>query len=123
MTIEVLLKIGSSLAIVLSFALNLYLFFRSRADERFTQLSDRADRITKSLADEMAERRDQNSVLFREMAVLAATVSGMPTHSDLGDIRQDLSTLARTLASVNQRSETTLNSLNRIESYLLERRP
>lgn len=123
MTLDLLLKIGSTAAIVLSFALNLYLFLRSRADDRFDRINERADRMAKAMQDEIQERRAEASRLERNHAVLEATVSGLPTHDDLGDIREELSTLARTLASVNQRSETTLNSVQRIENYLLERKP
>ncbi len=122
MTLDMLVKIGSSAAIVMSFALNLYLFLRSRSDNRFDRINERADRIAKEVQAEIQERRAEESRLERNHAVLQATVLGLPTHDDLGDIRQDLSTLARMLASVNQRSETTLNSVQRIESYLLERK-
>ncbi len=123
MTFDRFLEMGSAAAIVLSFALNLYLFLRARSDHRFDRINERVDRIAKGLQDEIADRREQGGKIERDHAVLAATVAGLPTHDDLSDIREELSTLARTLASVNQRSETTLNSVQRIESYLLERRP
>lgn len=123
MTFDRFLEMGSAAAIVLSFALNLYLFLRARSDHRFDRINERVDRIAKGLQDEITDRREQGGKIERDHAVLAATVAGLPTHDDLSDIREELSTLARTLASVNQRSETTLNSVQRIESYLLERRP
>lgn len=123
MTFDRFLEMGSAAAIILSFALNLYLFQRARSDHRFDRINERTDRIAKALQDEINERREQSGKMERDHAVLAATVAGLPTHDDLSDIREELSTLARTLASVNQRSETTLNSVQRIESYLLERRP
>lgn len=121
MTLDMLLKIGSTAAIILSFALNLYLFFKSRSDDRFDRINDRADRIAKALADEIAERREQASDITKSHAVLAATVNGLPTHDDLGDIRDALNSLARNVASVDQRSAMTLNSLTRIEGFLMER--
>lgn len=121
MTLDMLLKIGSTAAIVLSFALNLYLFFKSRSDDRFDRINDRNDRIAKALADEIAERREQSADIEKAQAVLDATVRGLPTHDDLGAIRESLNALARTVASVDQRSQTSLNSLNRIEGYLMER--
>ena len=57
MTLDMLLKIGSTAAIILSFALNLYLFFKSRSDDRFDRINDRADRIAKALADEILMER------------------------------------------------------------------
>lgn len=123
MTLEVLLKIGSSLAILMSFALNLYLFIRSRSDERFEQITQRSDRMANAISDEVNERRVETSRLERNHAVLEATVAGLPTHDDLWEIREALSLLAKNVASVDQRSVTTLNSVHRIESYLLERRP
>lgn len=123
MTLDLLLKVGSTAAIVLSFALNLYLFLRSRADDRFDRINERGDRMAKSISEEIQERRIEASRLERNHAVLEATVAGLPTHDDLGDIREALSSLARNVASVDERSLSTLNSVRRIESYLLERKP
>lgn len=121
MNLDMLLKIGSTAAIVLSFALNLYLFFKSRSDDRFDRINDRFEALAKALAEEIAERREQASHITKSHAVLDATVKGLPTHDDLGDIREALNSLARNVASVDQRSAMTLNSLTRIEGFLMER--
>jgi len=123
MNLEILIKLASTLAIVLSFALNLYLFFKARADDRFERITDRADRMAKALSEEIQERREESSRLERNHAVLEARVDALPTHDDLGAIREAISLLAKNVASVDQRSVTTLNSVHRIENYLLERRP
>lgn len=118
-----LLKLGQTAAIVLSFALNVYLFLRSRSDDRFDRINERADRMAQALQEEIQDRRQQSGRIEKDHAVLAATVAGLPTHDDLGEIREALNVLAKNVASVDQRSVTTLNSVHRIETYLLERRP
>ena len=122
MTLDMLLKIGSTAAIILSFALNLYLFLRAKSDDRFDRINERLDRIAKSLSQEVSDRRADFSRLEREHAVLEAVVKGLPTHDDLSEIREELTSQTRTLSAVNQRSETTLASVNRIEAYLMDRR-
>ena len=122
MTLDELIKTGTMLTVMLSVALNLYLFRKAKADDRFERVNDRADRIAKALAEEIAERREQGASLEKDHAVLAATVAGLPTHDDLSEIREELTNQTRTLASVDQRSKTTLTSVERIENYLLGHR-
>ena len=95
---EQLLQIGQVVVVACSAAVTLYVFLRARNDKRWEAQHERVDRLDS------------------RMPAVEATLRHMPTHNDMDRLRQDISRL-------DERSATTLSSVRRIESYLLESKP
>lgn len=97
MTFEQLLQVGQVVVVACSAAVTLYVFLRARNDKRWEAQHERVDRLDS------------------RMTEVEATLRHMPTHNDMDRLRQDISRL-------DERSATTLSSVRRIESYLLEKK-
>lgn len=97
MTFEQLLQVGQVVVVACSAAVTLYVFQRARNDKRWEAQHERVDRLDS------------------RMTAVEATLRHMPTHNDIDRLRQDISRL-------DERSATTLSSVRRIESYLLEKK-
>lgn len=112
-------------ALGISVMLNLWLYFAVRSDSRWKAMFEAISQGDGQLAAELA-RIDRHhgatqSVIDRRLSVLETRVEAMPTHDDLTEILGQLSRIDRTLAGVGERSETTQESVRRIERYLLEK--
>lgn len=111
------LALGQIVALGLSGAINLWLYFSVRSDKRWKAFADSIAQGDAGLAAELqrSDRRlgDAHAAFDRRLSVLEAKVDGMPTHDDISEMRDQLS-------RIDERSESTQESVRRIEQHLLE---
>jgi hypothetical protein len=125
--------------LVASTLLNLYLFLRTRSASIWRAIAaGDADAKTaaKGLVDDLAESVDETVQqigisrgverdLDKRLAIVESTMGGIPSHNDLVGIRNALSRLETRLgeriSAVDERSSATLNAVNRINQFLMER--
>lgn len=116
------------LAVLAGTALNVYLFFKSKADKRLEAIEERqaevddlaeADREAVRLA--VVERRAHINDLHQRVSLMEERVRQMPTHDDLRKIYDKLSELVGRAERQDERSEIVLGGMRRIEQHLMER--
>jgi hypothetical protein len=104
-----------------STACNVYLFLKSRSDQRFDKVNSRLDEH----AAEIAQGAEQNAEAFadvdKKIAVMAKEIDNLPTHDDLDGIRSDITLIKSGVAAVQERSGHLVDSVRRIENHLLNR--
>ena len=121
MTLDELVKLVNPIAIVVSGVLNVYLFFKSKTDERFAEIDQCMAEGDQAQHLETADRKAADYELDRRLVALETQLKSVPTHEDLEEIRAALATVGAELAAVNERSRGTLDTVRRIEEHLLDR--
>lgn len=118
--IDIGLKLMNISIVLLSAALNIYLFFKTKQDKRFTDIEDVMEDSDRRIIGETAQRHEDVGKLVLRVTVLESRVNSMPTHDDISEIHKRISDLANSMSAVNERSSSTNSAVNRIERYLLE---
>ncbi len=120
------LTLAQVLALLVSVVINVWIYFAARSDERWKTMRHEfteGDRL-------MAERlggldRDvgaSKASFDKRLSVLETTVSGLPKHGDVRQIRDQLAHIDKSVAALDERTEHTAEAVARIEKYLLERK-
>lgn len=91
-------------ALGFSVVINVWIFIRTRSDDRWDSMQRQQQRFDSRLS------------------ALEVRVETLPTQDDLTEIRDRLSHIDRTTAGLDERSNLTLKSVQRIERYLMERK-
>lgn len=110
------LRLVQIVVLVSSVGVNVFLFNRARDDQRFKEFDDRLSGIANQKRTMQAELQG----IDKRVAVHEARLASMPTHGDLQEIRRELTSLKASTAAIEERSETTLDTVRSIQSYLLE---
>ena len=104
------MKALQALAWIGSAALNIYLYLRAKSDKRFEEYDEALAQYDKGQAQ-----------MDRRLVKLETEFEGAPDHQDLKRIETALGVLNGDVATVKERSMSSLQSLRRIEAHLLER--
>ena len=91
-------------ALALSVVINVWIFIRTRSDDRWDSVQLQHQRFDARLS------------------ALEVRVEALPTQDDLADIRDRLGHIDKATAGLDERSNLTLKSVQRIERYLMERK-
>lgn len=113
------LRVLGALYMLGSGALNLYLYFKTRTDQRFTEMGEAHEEICDMVRGAIAERKAHHAEHETRLQVLESNIESIPTHADLDNIRQQIAATRQDVAAVDERSKMQLDSLRRIENYLL----
>jgi hypothetical protein len=126
---DAILRIAQTLALLGSIAVNCYVLWRTREDKLIeaartahSTLSDDFEAHRESVAQEHRMNTKAHGDLDRRVSVLEEAAKHMPTHRDLQGIQTQLSELKSAVASVDERSETTLETVQSVQRYLMEHR-
>lgn len=117
MNFDLWLKVLNAAVLVGSVCVNVYLYFKTRTDDRFAELDQALAEYDRALSDEVGKR----TALERSVVQLRAEFDGAPKHDDLERIQSALAELGADVSTVKERSMNSLQSLRRIEAHLLER--
>lgn len=117
MNLDLWLKLLNAVVIVGSVAVNIYLYFKSKTDDRFAEIDEALSGYDQALAQEVGRR----IALDRRMVKLETEFESAPKHDDLNRIQESLTELGADVSTVKERSMNSLQSLRRIEQHLLER--
>lgn len=110
------LRLLQILVLAASVTINVFLFVRTRSDERFKEFDAR---IT-GLANQKRAIQAELQLVDKRGAINEANLASRPTHGDLQEIRRELTSLKASTAAIEERSETTLKTVQSIQTYLLE---
>ena len=110
------LRLVLVLVLVGSVSVNVFLFHRSRADQRLKEFDQRLTGI----ATQKRAMQTDLAAIGQKVAVHEARLAAVPTHRDLDEIRRDLTSVKATTAAIDERSETTLDTVQSIQRYLME---
>jgi len=118
--VPMVLQLAQVLAVIGSAAISIFVYLKTRSDQRFKQQAEQTwsklGEIEREL-NEIDERVDH----FRDRLALAeARLREMPTHRDLEGLRVQISTANNQLSALDERSRATLTALGRIETFLLD---
>lgn len=125
---EIVFKGLNAAALAASAILNAYLWFKSKTDKRFEDIEKLLLRH-REIADEdrefvracVAERKAHHSELAERVSLIEEKLEHLPTHDDLTEIRNKLSTVGQEVAATSERSKILLDGMRRIESHLMDR--
>jgi len=124
--IDIALRVGSLLAMVVSLALNVFFYLRTadrkaladlRQDQR-TADSELGNAL-RGLRSEIHAAAARDSEFHTRISILETKMSHVPTHADLQGIRQEMRSLNEAVAAIGERSETTQEMVQTIQQYLL----
>lgn len=107
-----LLTIANIALLLASLAMNVWLYQVSKSDSRWATVNQR-------IADVDLYARTQCALHDTRISVIEAQMKALPTQDDLAEIGTKLSHIDRTVAGLEERSESTQVSVRRIEQYLL----
>lgn len=110
------LRLVQVIVLLGSVAVNVVLFNATRNDKRYQEFDTRLAGI----ATQKRAMQTEIQGIDKRVAVHEARIASMPTHSDLQEIRRELTSLKASTAAIEERSETTLETVRSIQSYLLE---
>ena len=116
MDLDQWLRVLQMVVLAASVLVNLFLFVRARSDERFKEFDARLA----GLASQKRAMQAELTQVDKRSAVHEAKLASMPTHADLQEIRRELTSLKASTAAIEERSETTLETVQSIQLYLLE---
>lgn len=111
------LKLVNAVVLVGSVAVNVYLYFKSKTDDRFAELDAALSAHDETFVREQSKRLD----LDRRLVKLETEFEAAPKHDDIDRIQEALRDLGADVSTVKERSMNSLQSLRRIEQHLLER--
>ncbi len=124
------LKLINMAIVLLSAALNIYLFFKTKQDKRFNSIEDVVEAVEKRIIGEAAQRHEDFGKLVLRITLVEKEVGSLPTHDDISEVHKRISEIANTMSTLNERSintSTTVSNinvaLNRVERYLLDKKP
>ena len=116
MDLDQWLRVLQMVVLAASVLVNLFLFMRARSDERFKEIDARLA----GLANQKRAMWSELQQVATRGAVHEARLASVPTHGDLQEIRRELTSLKASTAAIEERSETTLETVQSIQLYLLE---
>lgn len=106
------LTVANLLGLTASVGVNIWLVMLTRSDSRWTKLTERIEHVDRTTQTAL-------SMHHARLAVLETTLSSLPTQDDLTEIRKNLSHIDRSVAALDERSDSTLVAVQRIECFLL----
>lgn len=125
---DLLFKAFQVLVVLTSAGLNVYLYLRSKEDQRLAaiegrqaEIEDAAEADREAMRLSVTERRAHVSDLHQRVALLEERIKQVPTHADLRRIYEKLAELVSRVERQDERSEIVLGGLRRIEQHLMER--
>jgi predicted RNase H-related nuclease YkuK (DUF458 family) len=121
LSIDDVLRLVQIVVIVVSVSINAWFFFQAKSDQRIKDIERRQEESERDLADEVASRVREIGGLSHKVGALEEWRKHVPNHDDIDGIKKDLATMGRQMATVDERSVTTLNGVRRIEQFLMER--
>lgn len=127
LTLDGWLKLLTFAVLIVSTLTNVVIYVKTRSDKRFDALGNAIAALsTQQREDSKAlrqELRNDFHALERRISIIEEWRKHVPTDEDLTRMQGGLADFARQLAAVDERSQSTLRVVNRIEQYLLEKRP
>lgn len=121
LTLDDWLRIGTFVVLIGSTATNVVVFLLARNDKRFSELQQSIEELAEEGAREDAARLAAHNELSKRIAVIEEWRKHVPTDEDISDIRREMAIQGHQIASIAERSVTTLQAVQRIEEYLLRR--
>jgi CRISPR/Cas system-associated protein Csm6 len=125
---DLLFKGLNAAALIASAALNVYLWFKSKTDERFKEIEkalgrhkDTADADRDHVRQCVTERKAHHAELAERVSLAEEKLRQLPTHDDLGEIHSKLADVGNRVAATDERSKILLDGMRRIESHLMDR--
>ncbi len=120
--VDIAYKLFSMLVVIISAALNVYLFIKSKQDKRFNSLQDRVITDENKLIEHKVSNNTEIHEIRMRVGMIESQIKQMPTHNDINEIHKRISDLANSMSTVAERSRNTDSAVNRIENYLMERK-
>lgn len=109
MTFDEVLKLATVIVVILSTCINVFMFMKTRADERFKTIDSRLT----GLAEQRRASQELTTSHSSRIAAIEARLQGLPTHGDLSGIRSELSAVA-------ERTETTYEIVRSLQDFLMK---
>lgn len=118
------LALAQVVALLGSGLLNMWLFFSVRGDARWKSIGEAITQGDAGLGTELT-RIDRHhgaaqAVIDRRLSVLETRIEAMPDHDDLTEVSGQLARIDRSVSGLAERSQSTQESVRRIERHLLE---
>lgn len=108
MTFDEILRLGMLVAVIASTATNVWMWLKTRSDDRFKAFDARLT----GLAEQRRANQEQLAQHGNRISAIEARLSGLPTHNDLSEIRADIS-------AVNERTEMTHEIVRSLQNFLM----
>ncbi len=128
LTTSNLLTLAHVATMLLCMAVSVFLYRRTadtKALEAVREAHDRASGELKTkmtaLTQELRISSARDGEMHTRISILETQMRHVPTHQDLILIKNELKDLNSTVAAVNERSESTVEMVQSIHKYLLER--
>lgn len=93
--------LANLIALLMSVAINVWMFIAMRSDSRWSSITDRINSYSNRLS------------------IVETQLRSLPDQDDLQEIREKLSHIDRLVAAQGERNNALLTSVTRIETYLL----
>ena len=111
MTFDEILKLATIFTVIVSTCFNVWMFMKTRSDDRFKALDARLT----GLAEQRRSNQAEISLHGNRIAAIEARLQGLPTHNDLTEIRTEL-------GAVNERTEMTHEIVRSMQDFLMNNR-
>lgn len=106
------LTFANLLGLVGSVIINVWLFLATRSDGRWKSITRQVETTDRRLV-------ASHSATERRVSVLETRVDAMPSQEDLMKIHAKLGHIDRSVGALDERSNSTLVAVRRIEGYLM----
>lgn len=121
------IKVAGILVLIANMGLSAYLFMKARSTKAIDDLTRSHSLLVGKLEGTEARTRQEIQLLVqrdgdmdKRLSVLETRVAHMPTHNDLAAIQMQLRDMSSDVATVIERSETTLEMVRSIQQHLVE---
>lgn len=119
--IDEILRLVQIVVILVSLSANAWFFYQARSDQRIKDIEHRLGVNDAAIAQERSYRVDDVNRMGGRLGSLEEWRKHVPTQDDMDDIRKAVAQIDRAVARVDERSEQTLASTKRIETFMLEK--
>lgn len=119
--IDDILRLVQIVVILVSLSANAWFFYQARSDQRIKDIEHRLGLNDAAIAQERTYRVDEVNRVGQRLGSLEEWRKHVPTQDDMDDIRKVVAQIDRAVARVDERSEQTLASTKRIETFMLEK--
>jgi hypothetical protein len=127
------IKFATMLVMGANMALNLYLWLRTASANELKamrraqiegdqHLGSRVSAVEALCRQDASILRGLHGDVDKRLSVLETRVQALPTHADIGDIRDALSQMGAELAANTERTTALLDTMRSVQRYLLENR-
>ena len=128
LSIDNVLRVVQILVLLGSVTVSIVLYRKSQDDEKFKRIDvkfreseARSAEIERAIAAETRFRTEELNTAKQRLGRIEEWRQHVPTHKDIQQINDELSEIGKQVAAVNERSDTTLEGVRRIESFLMDR--